>query len=257
MGVKAATARRPWHVRNLARTLNARGYPPKMSAAPAPDSPEAGKVSLPSGRASSGPSAGVRLMVAAVVGLAAGATVTVVGGWRFGLLAGWMLAAAVFVGWVWATIARMDATATARHAVRENAGRKTMDFVVVVASVASLGAVALFLSGGSGGKDTQALLSVGAVALAWGSVHTLFTTRYARMYYVDHAGGIDFNEKEAPTYLDFAYLAFTIGMTFQVSDTDLTRKSIRATALRHALLSYLFGAVIVATTINLIAGLGK
>jgi len=53
------------------------------------------------------------------------------------------------------------------------------------------------------------------------------------------------------------YLAFTIGMTFQVSDTDLTRKSIRAAALRHALLSYLFGAVIVATTINLIAGLGK
>jgi len=143
-------------------------------------------------------------MVAAVVGLAAGATVTVAGGWRVGLLAGWMLAAAVFIGWVWATIARMDADATARHAVRENPGRKTMDFVVVVASVASLGAVALFLSGGSGGKDTQALLSVGSVALAWGSVHTLFTTRYARMYYVDHAGGIDFNEKEAPTYLDFA-----------------------------------------------------
>jgi uncharacterized membrane protein len=54
---------------------------------------------------------------------------------------------------------------------------------------------------------------------------------------------------------DFAYPGFTIGMTFQVSDTDLTTTEVRVTALRHALLSYLFGAVILAATINLIAGL--
>ncbi|MDQ1394509.1 MAG: hypothetical protein QOF30_3486, partial [Acidimicrobiaceae bacterium] len=55
----------------------------------------------------------------------------------------------------------------------------------------------------------------------------------------------------------FAYLAFTIGMTYQVSDTNLTSQEIRRTALRHGLLSYLFGTVIIAATINLAAGLVK
>jgi uncharacterized membrane protein len=86
-------------------------------------------------------------------------------------------------------------------------------------------------------------------------VHTVFTLRYARLYYLDEDGGIDFNEADPPRYSDFAYLAFTIGMTFQVSDTDIQDKTIRATILRHMWLSYVFGAVIVAITINLIAGL--
>jgi len=68
---------------------------------------------------------------------------------------------------------------------------------------------------------------------------------------------VDFNEDEPPCYTDFAYLAFTLGMTFQVSDTDLKTKVIRRTALQHALLSYLFGTVIIASMINLVAGLGR
>jgi uncharacterized membrane protein len=86
-------------------------------------------------------------------------------------------------------------------------------------------------------------------------VQTVFTSRYARLYYSHPAGGIDFNQEAPPRYSDFAYLAFTVGMTFQVSDTDLQTSAVRATALRHALLSYLLGAVILATTINLISGL--
>ena len=106
-------------------------------------------------------------------------------------------------------------------------------------------------------KDWLAGLGVASVALSWCAVHTLFTLRYARLYYLSPAGGIDFNQKVEPRYLDFAYLAFTIGMTFQVSDTDLQTPAIRATALRHALISYLLGAVILATSINLIAGLAS
>jgi uncharacterized membrane protein len=94
------------------------------------------------------------------------------------------------------------------------------------------------------------------VGLSWLLVHTVYTLRYAMLYYAGRDGGIDFNQTTSPRYSDFAYLAFTLGMTFQVSDTDLKTPAIRATALRHALLSYLFGAVIVATMINLVAGLG-
>ena len=93
------------------------------------------------------------------------------------------------------------------------------------------------------------------MALSWIMVHTVFTLRYARSYYSNPRGGIDFNESDLPTYLDFAYLALTIGMTFQVSDTNLTSKSIRRIALAHAALSYLFGAVMVALVINVVASL--
>ncbi len=93
-----------------------------------------------------------------------------------------------------------------------------------------------------------------SVLLAWAVVHTVYALRYADLYY-SLEGGIQFNEVEAPDYRDFAYLAFTIGMTYQVSDTNLQAKAIRHTALRHALLSYLFGTAIIAMTINIVAGL--
>jgi uncharacterized membrane protein len=97
-----------------------------------------------------------------------------------------------------------------------------------------------------------------SVALSWFCVHTVFTLRYARAYYSDHkVGGINFNEDEPPAYLDFAYVAFTIGLTFQVSDTNLTSKAVRRIALRHALVSFLFGAVMIGLTINVLASLLK
>jgi uncharacterized membrane protein len=83
----------------------------------------------------------------------------------------------------------------------------------------------------------------------------LFTLRYASLYYGHPVGGIDFNEETQPRYSDFAYLAFTLGMTFQVSDTDIKTHDLRMSVLRHALLSYLFGALILAGSVNLISSL--
>lgn len=97
-------------------------------------------------------------------------------------------------------------------------------------------------------------LALGSVTLSWFLVHAMFTLRYARLFYRDN-NGADFNVGSLPHYSDFAYLAFTAGMTFQASDTDLNTDAIRSTALRHALLSYLLGAIVLATTINLVAGL--
>ena len=206
-------------------------------------------------------SARTRLVTSLMVGLAVGVLTGVMGAWQFGLLVGWMAASAVFVAWMWATIWPMDGESTARHALREDAGRTATDVGVVAAAVASLGAGGLLLLGdssaGAATKDVHAALGVVSVGLAWGTVHTLFTARYARLYYSATPAGVDFNQDAPPRYSDFAYLAFTIGMTFQVSDTDLTSDDVRVEALRHALLSYLFGAVIIATMINLVAGLSK
>ena len=86
-------------------------------------------------------------------------------------------------------------------------------------------------------------------------VHTVYMLRYADLYYRGPKGGITFAGKEDPDYKDFAYVAFTLGMTFQVSDTDLTGKRVRRTALHHALLSYVFGTGIVAITVSSVAAL--
>lgn len=202
-----------------------------------------------------------RLAVSVLVGVLIGVGVSVAGTWTIGVLLGWIAFGVVFVTWMWLTIWPMDASSTARHAAQEDPGWAATDVVVLTASVASLAAVALVLLAAGSSDQTaaiiQAAVSVGSVALAWGTVNTVFTTRYARLYYTGPGGGIDFNEKDPPQYTDFAYLAFTIGMTFQVSDTDLETKPNRATALRHSLLSYLFGAVVLATTVNLVAGLAK
>lgn len=205
-----------------------------------------------------GPRSLARLAVSAVVGLLGGLGLGMAVDLSYGLLGGWMAAAGTYLAWTWVLIARMDAASTAAHARREDSGRKVTDLVVLVAAVASLGAVALLLtSSSSGSKNVQAALTVLSVAVSWVSVHTVFTLRYALLYYRDDARGIDFNEDDPPVYLDFAYFAFTLGMTFQVSDTDIQRKVIRATALRHGLLAYLLGAVVVAATINLVAGLAR
>jgi uncharacterized membrane protein len=133
------------------------------------------------------------------------------------------------------------------------------ELIVLSAGVALLAAVGLVLirAGSAMGGTKAYLIALGvlSVALSWVMVHTVFTLRYARTYYLQPRGGIDFNESDPPTYLDFAYLALTIGMTFQVSDTNLTSKPIRRIALVHAALSYLFGAVIVALVINVVASL--
>ncbi len=166
--------------------------------------------------------------------------------------------AASFLAWVWWTIRGSDSERTARLAKTEDPSRTLADLVLVSASVASLLGVGFALiKASSAVGTTRALITAVAVltvALSWLSVHAVFTLRYADLYYRGD-GGIDFHDDGAPDFGDFAYMAFTIGMTFQVSDTDVVSRPIRRTALRHALLSYLFGIAVIATTINAVASL--
>jgi uncharacterized membrane protein len=99
-------------------------------------------------------------------------------------------------------------------------------------------------------------LGVLSVVASWTLVHLIYMLRYADLYFKE-GGAIDFNSNEDPTYQDFAYLAFTIGMTYQVSDTSLKTTGLRTIARQHAIMSYIFGTAIIATVINTVAGLGK
>jgi uncharacterized membrane protein len=201
-----------------------------------------------------------RLVAGAVAGIVAAVVATIAGApWQAALSIGWCALALVILVLVWATILGKDAEATAEHARSEDFSRANSDLVLLGASVASLVAVGmtLVLAGKAhdGSKAALITLTILTVGLAWGLVHTVYALRYGDLYYADPIGGIDFNEDDRPEYRDFAYLALTIGMTFQVSDTNIQTKRIRRIAIRHALLSWAFGTVIVAITINIVASL--
>jgi uncharacterized membrane protein len=206
-------------------------------------------------------SARTHLLVSFGVAVVAGAVAGVLGAGRATPLFGWDALAVVFCGWVWITVWKLDAKSTAGHANRENPSRDLADLLVLGAAVASVVAVGvvLFGAGNASGnaKYLEAGLALASVFVTWTLVHTVFTLKYARLYYSGEVGGISFNEDDDPQYSDFAYLAFTIGMTFQVSDTNIGTKEIRRTALRHAWISFPLGAVIIATSINLVSGLAK
>jgi uncharacterized membrane protein len=205
------------------------------------------------------PRAGVRVAISASVGIVTGSVASIFTFWQAAILIGWDVAALVLISWIWQAVGRLSADETQTHARREDTSIRLTEVIVLAAGVALLAAVGLALirAGDAIGGAKAYLIAIGllSVALSWGLVHTVFTLRYARAFYSEPVGGIDFNEDDPPTYLDFAYLALTIGMTFQVSDTNLTTKTIRRIALSHALLSYLFGAVIVALVINVVSSL--
>ena len=203
----------------------------------------------------------VRSAVAAAVGVVGGLLDRAFGLPEIALLVCGDVGTIVFVGWVFLASHGQTGEQTRALATQEVSGRAAFDAIILGASLAALVAVGVVLSGASGEKgvkpDILAGVGVLSVVCAWFLVHTVFMLRYARLYFAEPEGGVDFNSEEVPSLVEFAYLAFTLGMTYQVSDTDIKKREIRRAALHHGLLSYLFGTVIIATTINLVAGLGK
>lgn len=208
-----------------------------------------------------GTTAKTRVLVAGAAGLGVGVGVALSPAAIAAPLFGWTAAVGVFVVWTWIDIWPQDPDATAAHAQCEDPSRPFADVACLSAAVVSLVAVGILLVGAGNAKGTIKLLEIGlaiaAVLAAWALVHTVFTLRYARAYFGPGLGAIDFNEDDPPRYSDFAYVAITIGLTFQVSDTDLRSKLFSRLAIQHMLLSYLMGAVIITITINLVAGMTK
>lgn len=202
----------------------------------------------------------VRVTACAAAGVVVGGVAAVVTVWQQAVLLGWIATTLLLLAWIWLEVGRLDADATRAVASREDASRTASRTVIVLACVASLGAVVLGLHrASSAGGVLQATLTVtalGTVVLSWLLVHTFFVLRYAHLYYgMQPVGGVTFPGVDAPSYREFAYLGFTVGMTYQVSDTDITDRAFRSTVLRHALLSYVFGTAIVASAIGVLAGL--
>ena len=200
-----------------------------------------------------------RLLICLGGGLLAAGLIVVAGIPEIAVLVGWAVAASGLLLWVWRISWPRDAEGTKRLAEEEGRTRVT-DTAVLGAAVVSLAAVVEGLvrssSGGAVGVATV-VLGVLVVILSWALVNTVFALKYARRYYSGGDGGIEFGQEEPPAYSDFAYVAFTVGMSFAVPDTQIADTSIRKVALGHALLSYLFGTVVIAVAVNLVTNLGQ
>ena len=203
---------------------------------------------------------GVSLCMAAIVifALRASASLTMV----VTALAGWDVAGVTWLALVFLTTANADAIVTRARAGAEDPGRRAAYFVVVLGSSASLLAATLLsrhVKSVADGNERTLLVSLcfAAVAIAWTLAHTAFTLRYAHLYYREDAegiGGVEFAGSLPPSYLDFAYFAFTIGMCFQVSDMSVSSRQIRRAVLAHALISFAFNSVLLAFVLNLVFG---
>ena len=203
-----------------------------------------------------------RAVTVAALGLVVAVVLLLFVPWSLALVGGWDAVAFAFLMTTWAIIGRADGAQVQRLATREDPTRVSSAVMLLGASVASLLGVglAIHLAGRERGALQVILIGVAVltVMLSWTLANTVFTLRYAHLHFATTVPGIDFgdtDEQERPNYRDFAYVAFTIGMCYQVSDTALRHTRIRRTALSHALLSYLFGVVIVAGSVNLISGL--
>lgn len=196
-----------------------------------------------------------RLGVSLLVGAIAALVALRFGPWELVALVGWDAAALCYLCVAWSMIATLDGPSTERIATREDDSRAAVDVILLLASVASLVGVVAGLAHDGGTVSSLTIVALVSVVLSWLTVHSSFTLRYAHLYYIEPVGGISFGNDQDPDYMDFAYLAFTIGMTFQVSDTEISKRTIRRTITRHALLSYLFGTVIVGVTINVVGSL--
>ena len=190
------------------------------------------------------------------VGAAVGAVVAAVL-WRhngmLSLLGGWTALTLVFSAWTWIVLWRFDFRSTKSHAEREPPGHWAVVSLILGGALISLSGVWILLNRHDDGARGMA---VGSIVLSWFTIHTLYALIYAKHYFDPRrGGGIDFNDthKDQPCFTDFFYVAFALGMSFAISDTNLTSTRMRRTALGHGLLSFVFGTTIVASVVNVIS----
>lgn len=199
-----------------------------------------------------------RLVVCAVVGSVVGTACALVAPWQFAALGGWVAAGALFVSLVWFPVKDLTPEQVAEVSTKEDSSRIVSGTLTIGAAVVSLVGVVLgIIEANKSEQPWRALLisfALAAVVVSWISVHTVYALRYAHEYYRGPDGGITFPGDQAPDYQDFGYVAFCIGMTFQISDNNVTTKRIRRLVTQHTLLSYVFSTFIIGLTINVMAG---
>jgi uncharacterized membrane protein len=180
----------------------------------------------------------------------------------------WVCFSLVIMALSWTIMLTAHPREITELAKNQDFSRVFIFFIVLVTSFVGLVTIVLMLRElpgmGEKGYYYNLVLSIASIGSSWFLIHTIFTSHYAHLYYtckteenIDkaHRGGLEFPDQKSPEYLDFAYFSFVIGMTFQVSDVEVTSGIIRRQVLLHGLIAFLFNTIIVAVSINIIAGM--
>lgn len=216
-------------------------------------------MSRPAGSASSHRplSASARLGISVLAGLAAGALVGFLAGVPLGVLTGIAAMGLAFVLIGTLVLWPMDADRTRANAIREDFNAGLEEIVVILAALGGLaGVVVLLIMDPRESGPYAGIMGLAGAFLTWAMVHLMYSSQYAYLYYTHRPeGGIDFNTSRPPCNADFFYFSFNVGTTYGVTDTSVSTTDLRAVVLRHSLLSYVFGTVILAVMINFVAGI--
>ena len=181
-------------------------------------------------------------------------------GWRLGLLAGFDVAAVVFLASLLPILSLRDARAIRAHGRENEANRPLIVAITVAVMLVVLAAVALELSGRAGLDTAAVALIVSTLVIAWVFSNVVFALHYAHLFYTPQAdgagdsGGLDFPGTAEPDYLDFVYFAFTLGMCFQTADVAIRSGRFRRVAIGHCLAAFVFDLGVLAFSINVLGG---
>jgi uncharacterized membrane protein len=205
----------------------------------------------------------IRSIIAAIVGVATYFLLHSFAAAPTCIIAAWDSFAVTLLILIWTVIFTSGIDDIRHRARNEDLSRLLIFIFTIGAACAGIFAVIFLLSAAKKASylGLHVTLSILAVLASWTLVHTMFAMRYAHSYYGEgdspdaHVGGLEFPSDDSPDYLDFAYFSFVIGMTCQVSDVQITSKSLRSLALVHGILCFCFNTVILALTINTLSGL--
>ena len=203
-----------------------------------------------------------------VYGLACGVAVAAVplpSGWEFRVLLAWCVGLGVYLGLAWWLCHSFDAKRTRERAQAQDEPSVALFFILLLANLACVAAISVLMQQS---RDLSGLeralhvgLSVAALAVSWLFIQTIFAIHYAHRYYHEEkqrepdGAGLLFPGGRDPDYFDFLYFSHVVGMTSQVSDVQVTSREMRRLTLIHSVLSFGFNMLILALSINVVAGL--
>lgn len=177
-------------------------------------------------------------------------------------LSGWDTAAVVYIVLLWALFLTAQEDDIRARAADEDEKPTVIIAIVIAALGASLAAVTLALMEGKGSPQLRTATVLGAaatLAVGWALLQSLFTPHYAHRHFQAEARqpgrGFGFPGDPPASYLDFAYLSFSVGATYQVSDTDVGSTPLRNLVTAHAAAAFLYNTALLALGISILAGL--
>jgi len=176
------------------------------------------------------------------------------------LAMGFDFAAAMFLASLWPLLRECDVATMRRHSEENDANRAWVLAVSTVLTLVVMAAIAGELPAASKGDHGAMVKLIATLMLTWLFANSVYALHYAHEFYLrgnepgKDAGGLDMPGTPTPGYSDFAYFAFTLGMTFQTSDTQITSRSIRRIALLHSFAAFVFNIGVIAFSINALGG---